>query len=236
MLSSTLFGLVVGSTLASAASVPKALSSNDVLYVRDGQPEVFEKNRLSGVIDSIGHRPANLSMPEPHFVNGTGSALEARNGAATILLPFDQTEFLDWDMPMTGVVQGPKTITLTYGRTIQNALTVSDSTTFTLIKNWLSTTLGFSATKTWSTTQTESDPFTIDEGKWGVVVINPRTIRNSGYVFQGDVGSEGKLSYYQADGRVSASYAGFSWVEGPVYVCQSKDYPIPYCEGNGLHY
>lgn len=76
--------------------------------------------------------------------------------------------------------------------------------------------------------------FSVPAGQWGVVVSNPYTRRLSGNVVSGCTDSP-TTEEFSSDSYTSQSYGDLSWVTGPIRICNSSTYPVPYCVGTGTH-
>lgn len=94
--------------------------------------------------------------------------------------------------------------------------------------------LSLSYTETWTTTETTTFTFSVPAGQYGVIVSQPYTHRVQGNVLSGCTDSP-TSNAYTADSYTSATYGGLDWVKGPIVLCNSTTYPIPYCVGTGEH-
>ncbi len=85
----------------------------------------------------------------------------------------------------------------------------------------------------WQTSQSQGFSAVVPEGKYGAFVTNAWTTRESGNVWQGTIGGEGTLTYYQADSFDSRSYGDLSWVDGHITLCTGDSFPLKRCIGEG---
>lgn len=135
---------------------------------------------------------------------------------------------------MSQVAKGaPTTVSVSTGYSIANSVTVGASADFTLVKDFLSTSMSIDYGQTWTSTQTQLFSGVVPEGKYGAFVSNPWTNRKSGNVFKGTVGSEGSLTSYQADSFDSKAFADMQWVDGVISLCIGDAFPLPRCLGEG---
>lgn len=88
--------------------------------------------------------------------------------------------------------------------------------------------------ETWTTTETTTFTFNVPSGQYGLVVSNPYTHRVAGNVLSGCTDSP-TSDAFTVDSYTSATYGSLSWVEGPITLCNSSTYPVPYCVGSGTH-
>lgn len=102
------------------------------------------------------------------------------------------------------------------------------------IKNLLSYTIKVSESTSWSTTDSQTFSFFVPSGQYGVVVSQPYTHRIAGNVLTGCTDSP-SVSTFVSDSYTSQTYGELSWVEGPIVLCNSSSYPVPYCIGTGEH-
>lgn len=89
-------------------------------------------------------------------------------------------------------------------------------------------------TEAWATTDTQTFSFTVPTGQYGVVVSNPYAHRLTGNVLSGCTDSP-TSDAFTSDSFTSETYGSLSWVTGPIGMCNSSTYPIPYCVGTGAH-
>lgn len=135
---------------------------------------------------------------------------------------------------MSAVVQGaPTTISVASGYNIANSITVGSSSILTIVKDFLQVSLNIDYGRSWTTLQSQTFSAVVPQGKFGALVSNPWTNRQSGNVFTGEIGTEGSLSYYQADSFESKGYDNLKWVDGVISLCTGDTYPLKRCMGGG---
>lgn len=116
---------------------------------------------------------------------------------------------------------------------IANSISVSQGATFTLVKDFLQATTTINYAKTWTTSQTQTFSSEVEKGKYGAFVTNAWTNRESGNVWEGTIGGEGSLTYYQADSFEDKKYGDMSWVDGVISLCVGDTFPLKRCLGEG---
>lgn len=140
------------------------------------------------------------------------------------------------DVLMSQVTKGgptPTRIFVSSGYDVANSIAVGTSVDVTLIKDFLSASASIDYTQTWTSTQSQQFSAEVPEGKYGAFVSNPWTNRKSGNVFQGVIGSEGTLSYYQADSFDAKQFSQMNWVDGVISLCIGDEFPLKRCLGEG---
>lgn len=114
-----------------------------------------------------------------------------------------------------------------------NTISVSQSAQITLVKDFFSATTTIDYSHAWQTTQTQQFAAPVPEGKYGAFVTNAWTNRESGNVWEGIIGGEGTLSYYQADSFENKRYGDLEWVDGVISLCVGDTFPLKRCVGEG---
>lgn len=233
------------STVAIAVPATIQLRADDVVLYGNGRYQIMkrsdfdelEKYRTNGIVppkpsyldDTMYHGPGNDST-DPTAAAPIGK----RDNSVTLIIPGAPNRFLGWDVQMSEVVRGaPTTVTVSSGYSISNTISVGVSSTFTLVKDFLQTSVSIDYSQSWTSTQTQSFSAPVPEGKYGAFVSNPWTNRQSGNVFQGVIGSDGSLSYYQADSFESKQFGSMNWVDGVISLCTGDAFPLPRCLGEG---
>lgn len=244
MLAQTILAFFYGASLASAGVLrrsPQLLQHDDViLYSKSGRVEIRKRAELDWLNNSQSRRPVHLSndttplgvfTPPAASTPGDSSRLGKRDDT-TIIMPNAPADFEGWDVPMSSVVKGG-TIAVTAGYSIADALATSLSVAAGDVAEFLQATLQITYTKTWTSTYTTAYTFVVPADKYGAVVSNPNTHRESGTVFVGRIGSVGQLGTYQGDSYSSKSYESLSWVDGLIQLCTGDSYPLARCLGEG---
>lgn len=196
---------------------------------REAREREMENKRraLSGEILPVGANTA------PGLVERAGACEQS----SEIQILTDGS-FTDWDVAMSPVISaggGQALVAVSKGYSVANSLTVSTSTEFTLIENMLKTSIEISYGVTWTSTDTQTFTFYMTPGDYGLVVSNPLTRRVTGNAYTGCTDSP-TVSTFTADSRTAQTFGGdLSWVTGPIRLCNSTTYPVPYCIGNGAH-
>lgn len=260
---SQVLALASSAALVAAAPASITVGVDDViLYSKDGRFTMMKRDdfdelkklRESGVVppkpshldDSLITIPANNSAPSK-----PQGSLKKR--ATSLIIPNPHSRFLGWDIQTSQVVKGkeelsdssgwkkhtdktegaPTTISISTGYSITNSISVSQGVSFTLIEDFLSASVSIDYSTSWQTTQTQQFNADVPEGKYGAFVTNAWTNRESGNVWEGKIGGEGTLTYYQADSFESKSYGDMSWVDGVISLCTGDSFPLKRCVGEG---
>jgi hypothetical protein len=102
-----------------------------------------------------------------------------------------------------------------------------------LIEDFLSVTTSIDYGQSWQTSQTQAFNAEVPAGKYGAFVTNAWTNRESGNIWEGTIGGEGTLTYYQADSFEEKKYGDMSWVDGAISLCTGDSFPLKRCVGEG---
>ncbi|KAJ8113009.1 hypothetical protein OPT61_g4757 [Boeremia exigua] len=228
--------------LVAAAPAPIAVGVDDViLYGKDGQYTVMKRDDLEEIKKL---RESGIAPPKPGYLDDTLVTLSPNDTekpegtlnkrATSIIIPNPHSRFLGWDVLTSQVVKGaPTTISISTGYSITNSISVSQGAQFTLIEDFLTASVSIDYSTSWQTSQTQSFSAAVPEGKYGAFVTNAWTNRESGNVWEGTIGGEGSLSYYQADSFESRTYGDLSWVDGVISLCTGDEFPLKRCVGEG---
>lgn len=218
---------------------PRALGEHEILlFGANGTFKVMNKTEWAA-INTLQSRPADVpAAGVATSIANSNSSLSKRCDSATIYQFDTPTKFLNWDVPMSSVVYSTNTtgatVAVTEGFMIANALTTSVSVDETPIKDVLTITMGISTTQTWTSTYTAGYTFPVPAGKYGVVVSNPATTRQTGRWSDGCIGQAVDVVSFTCDYYESHAYGGLSWVEGTISLCTGDTYPVPMCNGDGI--
>lgn len=222
--------------------LPRADGGFDVM--KDWEWETIERRLEREARTARAKRSADLSTNAPRTDEDVpnflaGELLGARDcEESKELQVLEDSEFTDWDVamsPVLGATGGTATVMVTKGYSVANAVTVSVQEDLTFVPDALKVSLGISTTETWTTTDTQTFSFIVNQGEYGVVVSNPLTRRVAGNVLSGCTDSP-EVATFSSDSRSSQTFAGdLSWVAGPIRLCNSTTYPVPFCVGDGEH-
>lgn len=151
------------------------------------------------------------------------------------------TTFANWDVPMSAVLSaqgGSTSITVSDGYTLSNQLVVTVGGSIkTIAKAILKAANAYKeldSDTTWTSTQTSTLTFKVPDGQYGLVVSQPLVRRVQGTVFSGCTDSWTEEPF-TLDSYSSTTYGSLSWVQGVIKLCNSTEYPVPYCNGEGFH-
>lgn len=117
-----------------------------------------------------------MDFTPPELPSTNASALSARQASceSTTSYVTDKTErFVNWDVQMSPVVLGTAegiTVAVASGYSVANSISASAGIDVTLIKDYLSGSVGVDYTTTWTTTTSNTYTTTIKNGDAGVWV------------------------------------------------------------------
>lgn len=176
----------------------------------------------------------------------------------------EETDFTNWDVAMSPVLGNTgstiATVSVASGYSIANAIAVSISAkkspkkapeaenaahnqspaqvsvgvSLGPLESILTYSLGITSTTTWTTTETLTYSFNVPPGQYGIIISNPYTHRVAGNLLSGCTDSP-TVDAFTSDSYTSMQSGSLSWVRGPITMCNSSTYPIPYCIGTGEH-
>ncbi|KAF2624669.1 hypothetical protein BU25DRAFT_450430 [Macroventuria anomochaeta] len=233
--------LASSAALVAAAPAPITVSVDDViLYGKNGRFTMMKRDELEELKKL---RESGIAPPKPGYLDETLVTLPVnetdkpegtlQKRATSLIIPNPHSRFLGWDVQTSQVVKGaPTTISISTGYSITNSISVSQGASFTLVKDFLSASLSINYSTSWQTSQTQLFSAAVPEGKYGAFVTNAWTNRESGNVWEGTIGGEGSLTYYQADSFESKSYGDMSWVDGVISLCTGDTFPLKRCVGD----
>lgn len=94
--------------------------------------------------------------------------------------------------------------------------------------------LSVTVSMSWATTDSRTFSYWVPAGQHGLVVSQPLVRRITGNLVTGCVDGP-SYEAFTSDSYSSQTYDEMSWVKGPIILCNSTQYPVPYCNGNGVH-
>ncbi|KAI6248624.1 hypothetical protein HI914_03311 [Erysiphe necator] len=217
------------------------LDANDVIvFDSKGRVEVVTRSESLKIIGDVPvakaeQRYTNFTLETEERMQ-TEHKIEKRckNQAVFTMKPAET--YVNWDVVMSGVVRAPPhssaSINVGSGYWISNSLSVSIPWTFDVVKDYLSSTMGLSYGRSWTTTYSSGYTFMIPPGKYGAIVSNPIATRHSGHMDLGCIGNSKRVEFSGESYRTK-SYSDMTWVEGIIGLCLGDTYPLPRCLGNG---
>ncbi|CZT08062.1 hypothetical protein WAI453_002291 [Rhynchosporium graminicola] len=240
MFSSSLITIVMAAGLVSSATIPKrTLSADEIIVYGGDRVEIMDKTTYAALRRDVNLGPPASPLDNPNFLNTTSSfsKLIPRKDcdSITVFTPNPVQTFLGWDVLMSSVIHATgttATVAVTEGYSIANTVTVTAGLSAAIPQTFLTASLGISYAETWTSTYSAAYTFGVPDGKYGAVVSNPSTTRNSGWVDTGCVGSATR-AYYQGDSFTSKASGGLSWVDGTISLCVGDEFPLKKCLGEG---
>ncbi|ORY68457.1 uncharacterized protein BCR38DRAFT_423313 [Pseudomassariella vexata] len=229
-----LTGFLAAVGVAVALPSPAApLSFDDVVLINaDGSSNVIKESEYNSLIArGILESPAAAAAaPAPAKKERRACASSAETQVTS------DTSFINWDVAMSPVVSaagGGVSVGVTSGYSIANSLSVSE-TVGASIESVLSVSLSLSYTETWTTSESTSLTYTVPDGQYGLIVSQPKVRRIEGNYLSGCTDSPSSEAFV-SDTYTSQSYGNLQWVTGVIRLCNSTEYPVPFCVGTGSH-
>jgi hypothetical protein len=243
--------------VAVAATAPASITlrSDDVVLYGQGHYQIMKRSllneleelRKNGTVppipgylnDELFSSPGNETAPSNETAttpptNTSDTHISKRWSSSTLIVPNPRSRFLGWDIQMSEVVKGaPTQVTVGSGHDVSNSISVGTSASFSLVKEFLEASVSVDYSSSWTSSQSQQFAAEVPAGKYGAFVSNPWTNRESGNVFEGVIGSEGSLTYYQGDSFDSKSFGQLAWVDGVISLCVGDAFPLPRCLGEG---
>ncbi|POS87015.1 hypothetical protein EPUL_003606, partial [Erysiphe pulchra] len=224
----------------SSSRLGHLLSADEViLYNSEGRVEVVPRSEslkyTGGLpVAKAEQRYANFVANADEETN-TGNKIEKRCRRQKVFTMKPAETYVNWDVAMSGVIRAPPhsnaSINVASGYWIGNSLSVSIPSAVDVVKDFLTTTLGISYGRTWTTTYSAGYTFVIPAGKYGAIVSNPVATRHTGHMDLGCLGNS-KRTEFSWESYESKSHSGMAWVDGIIGLCLGDTYPLPRCLGN----
>lgn len=225
-----LVGAVSAAPKAPAAPV-EPLNFNDVILIGDDGHKLIKMSEYE-VLKSRGlleeQSPAPAIKQRSKDARGCEESEEVQVTS--------DTSFLNWDVPVSPVVSaagGGVSVGVTSGYSISNSVTVTAGVSAT-IESVLGLTMSVSYAETWTTTESSTITYTVPANEYGLIVSQPMVRRVQGNYIAGCTDSP-TTTAFTSDTYDSQSYGDLAWVKGVIRLCNSTEYPVPYCIGTGTH-
>ncbi|KAF2126039.1 hypothetical protein P153DRAFT_399508 [Dothidotthia symphoricarpi CBS 119687] len=235
--------LALASSIVLVAARPTVqVSEDDAILYGNGRFTVVKR---ADIEELQALRESGVTPPKPGYLNDTLTTASGEEvnkiGAAplskranTIVIPNPASDFLGWDTQMSAVVKGaPTTLTVSSGYNVANSISVGVGASLTLVKDFLEVSTSIDYSQTWTSTLSQGFSAEVPAGKYGAFVSNAWTHRESGNIWQGSIGGDGTLTYYQAESFKSKNYDGLAWVDGVIVLCTGDEIPLRRCLGEG---
>ncbi|KAJ4328406.1 hypothetical protein N0V84_001089 [Fusarium piperis] len=227
----TLLGLLSASN---AAVTKRSLSPDDVIVLaNDGTSQVMKVAEF----EALENRPAAPVALAPAPVKGSSKLRRRGCEKSSEVQVTSDKEFLNWDIAISPVISstgGSASVTVSSGYSLSNSLTIGTSLSLSALKGILGLSLSVDYSESWSTSQDQSLSFEVPAGQHGVIVSQPYVRRVEGNYLDGCT-DDWKKTGFVSDTYESQSYGNLQWVKGLIRLCNSTEYPIPYCIGEGSH-
>ncbi|KAK1563965.1 uncharacterized protein LY79DRAFT_573875 [Colletotrichum navitas] len=244
MLPSSLVSLLSLALAASAGSGhPHMLDADDVVVLgRDGSSGVMKASTYEALkhAGAITPGPSPAAAPAPSVLRGATSTYnKARRSCkqSSEVQILSNTSFIDWDVAISPVVSAVGSnntqISIGDGYSISNQLkirTKAKHRTISIIKETLQ--LAYDAK--WQTSQENTYRYKISGDMYGVIVSQPLVHRLEGALLSGCTDSP-DVEPFEINLYTDQSFGQLHWVTGIIRLCVNETYPIPFCNGEGLH-
>ncbi|POS72739.1 hypothetical protein DHEL01_v208861 [Diaporthe helianthi] len=224
--------------VAQALAPPRILAFDDVIVPsEDGSSYSVMKDYEYGIQKSKREMLDKRSNHGPPSIPSVG-ALDKRCVENTEVQVLTDANFNNWDVAMSPVVSNTgsfmATVSVSKGYEVGNSISVTQSSSWKIIPEVLELSYSITSTTTWTTTDTETFTFWVPPGQHGLVVSQPYVRRLTGNLV---TGCNDSPSYepFTSDSYSSQTYNSMNWVKGPIILCNSTMYPIPFCNGEGIH-
>ncbi|KAL2293013.1 hypothetical protein FJTKL_08029 [Diaporthe vaccinii] len=148
------------------------------------------------------------------------------------------TNFNDWDVAMSPVVGNigstGASVAVSKGYSVANSAYGNNVISRSFLETLLGVDMPGKGTWTWTTSDDQTFSFQVPQGQYGLVVSNPYVRRVTGNYVSGCVDSP-SYEPWQTTTYSTQEYTNMQWVTGPIRLCNSTAYPVPYCIGSGTH-
>ncbi|CZR69009.1 uncharacterized protein PAC_18910 [Phialocephala subalpina] len=197
---------------------------------------LYDADSIPPAIDTHWDNSTDIDF-EAGSSNITERGLEERACLYRVNTVTDTTQhFQGWDVQMSPVTYagGPKTtITVTYGYSLTNSITVGVSGDRSFVASALKAAFKVDYSRSWTTSYSAALAQEVTPGYYGTMVSKPTTTRRYGRVLKGCVGAQKVSSNFMADSFETGQQGGISWVAGLITICEKKQFPLTRCNGAG---
>lgn len=215
------------------------LGFDDLLFLReDGNHQVMKKWEYQIQEDirevqrrkALGNAPRNPTpSPEADLRDRCLESLEVQITS--------DTKYEGDDIPMSPVVgnQGSSTaiVAVSKGYSVANTLEITTTNTAS-VYSMMEVSLAIAVGVTWTTTDTQTFSYYVPTGQYGLVISNPYIRRIEGNTLSGCTDSP-TVEPLLSETYTATAFGALEWVKGPITMCNSTTYPIPFCTGDGEH-
>ncbi|KAL1868891.1 hypothetical protein Daus18300_005727 [Diaporthe australafricana] len=222
---------------AQALVAPRILTFDDVIVPNDDGSYSVMKDFEYGIQKSKREMLNRRAKHSPPTIR-SAEALDKRCDESTEVQVLTDVNFNNWDVAMSPVIANTgssmATVAVTKGYSVSNSLSITESATYTIVPEVLTVSLSITVKTEWTTSDSQTFTYWVPSGQNGVVVSNPYVRRVTGNLV---TGCSDAPSYepFTSDSYTSQTYSEMSWVKGPIILCNSTAYPVPFCTGEGVH-
>ncbi|KAI7780636.1 hypothetical protein LA080_015795 [Diaporthe eres] len=248
--SAALLALVGLTAAAPAKQEPRMLFHDDVILPRaDGGFDVMkdwewtdverrlEKQMRARAEEEKRRSLAGETIPIGANIGENEIDLNRRCDEINEMQVLTDTEFTNWDVamsPVIGATGGQATVAVTKGYSVSNSITIGGGADWTVQKDLFKVSMNIDYAHSWTTSDSQTFTYFIVPGQYGVVVSNPLTRRVTGNFVQGCTDAP-TYEAFTSDSYSDQTYNDMTWVQGPIRLCNSTTYPVPFCTGTGTH-
>ncbi|KAH8898379.1 hypothetical protein GQ53DRAFT_742448 [Thozetella sp. PMI_491] len=223
--------------LGAGGIATRNLAFDDVIVLgEDGSSTImkdYQYNQLKVRTEMGAQRAARAPVTAPSSSRRLARGCEESSEVQVLT----DEKFLNWDVPLSSVVGaqgGASQVSITEGHSISNSLSVGASVTGSFLEQILSISYSIDYSETWESSSSLAYTFTVPDGQYGVIVSEPMVHRLTGNYLSGCTDSP-TVEAFTSDSYGSQSYGELSWVSGVIRLCNSTQYPVPFCVGDGSH-
>lgn len=225
-------------SLSHTKPTAKPLQYDDVIVAgRDGSIVVMKdyEYELQEARETLHRRKADLVHIPPRKEAHTN---QRRCDESIEYQVLSDTNFNDWDVAMSPVIGNigstGASVAVTKGYSVANSAYGNNAISRSFLEKLLGVDMPGKGTWTWTTSDEQKFTFQVPQGQYGLVVSNPYVRRVTGNYISGCVDSP-SYEPWQTTTYSTQEYTNMQWVKGPIRLCNSTSYPVPYCIGSGTH-
>ncbi|KAK2053103.1 hypothetical protein LY76DRAFT_668618 [Colletotrichum caudatum] len=242
-----LFGFAAAAAAAAVSVHPRMLNVDDVVLLSpDGNSRVMKAADYDALerAAAMAHAPASAPLSPRGATTSSSSSTSRitrrRRGCeqSSELQTLSETTFVDWDVPMSPVVQAvgdnKAVVSIAPGYSVSNSLKIRARLRVRLegIIHRIGRDMAWGTT--WTTTEENTYRYTMTGGLYGIIVSQPYVRRVEGVLLSGCTDSP-DVDPFEYDSYSNHTYGHLQWVTGVIRLCVNETYPIPFCVGQGFH-
>ncbi|POS80355.1 hypothetical protein DHEL01_v201246 [Diaporthe helianthi] len=219
----------------------KVLQYDDVVVTDSNGSMVIMKDyeyALQEARETLHRRKTDVVHVSPESPRRETRANRRRCDETIEYQVLSDTNFNDWDVAMSPVIgnigSAGASVAVTSGYSVANSAYGNNVISRSFLEKLLGVDMPGKGTWTWTTSDDQQFTFQIPQGQYGLVVSNPYVRRVTGNYISGCVDSP-NYEPWQTTTYSTQEFTNMQWVKGPIRLCNSTSYPVPYCIGSGKH-